>query len=80
MGAADEVGMKLSGVRAGSPADSAGFKAGDVIVNFGGVEVKDIYSYTDALNANKPGDVVKVIVRRGAERVTLTVTLGKRPG
>ncbi len=80
MGAADEVGMKLSGVRAGSPADSAGVKAGDVIVDFGGTEVKDIYSYTDALNAHKPGDVVKVIVRRGAERVTLTVTLGKRPG
>ena len=80
MGAADEVGMKLSGVRAGSPADSAGFKAGDIIVDFGGVEVKDIYGYTDALNAHNPGDVVKVIVRRGAERVTLTVTLGKRAG
>lgn len=80
MGAADEVGMKLSGVRAGSPADSAGIKAGDIIINFGGVEVKDIYSYTDALNAHKPGDVVKVIVRRGTERVTLTVTLGRRAG
>jgi len=80
MGAADEVGMKLSGVRAGSPADVAGFKAGDVIVNFGGVEIKDIYGYTDALNAHKPGDVVTVIVRRGTERVTLTVTLGKRAG
>ena len=78
MGAAGEVGMKLSGVRAGSPADSGGLKAGDVIVEFGGAEVKDIYSYTDALNARKPGDVVRIVVRRGGERVALTVTLGKR--
>jgi hypothetical protein len=80
MGAADVAGMKLSGVRAGSPADQGGLKAGDVIVEFGGTAVKDIYSYTDALGAFKPGDVVKIVVLRGSERLTLSVTLGKRAG
>lgn len=80
MGAAEVNGMKLSGVRAGSPADQGGLKAGDVIVEFGGTPVKDIYSYTDALGAFKPGDVVKVVVLRGTERLTLTVTLGRRAG
>ena len=80
MGAADVVGMKLSGVRAGSPADKGGLKAGDVIVEFGGTPVKDIYSYTDALGAFHPGDVVRVVVLRGTERMALTVTLGKRAG
>jgi aminopeptidase YwaD len=78
MGAADVVGMKITGVRSGSPADAGGLKANDIIVEFDGALVKDIYSYTDALNAHKPGDVVKIVVVRGTERVTLSVTLGKR--
>ena len=78
MSAGDEPGLKLSGVRAGSPADLAGLKAGDVIVEFGGKVVKDLYSYTDALYAYKPGDKVRVVFKRGAEQRTTEVTLGKR--
>lgn len=80
MGAADIPGMKLTGIRPGSPADLAGIKAGDIIVDFGGKPVKDIYGYTDAMNAFKPGDTVTVVVLRGGERLNLSVTLGKRPG
>ena len=80
MSATDVVGMKLMGVRPDSPADKGGLKTGDVIVEFGGAPVKDLYSYTDALYSHKPGDVVKVVVMRGAQRVELTVTLGKRGG
>ena len=80
MGAADIAGMKLSGVRAGSPADKGGLRAGDVIIEFGGKAVKDIYEYTDALNSFKPGDVVQVLVVRDGQRLTLTVTLGSRDG
>jgi Zn-dependent M28 family amino/carboxypeptidase len=80
MSATDVVGMKLMGVRPDSPADKGGLKTGDVIIEFGGVPVKDLYSYSDALYAHKPGDVVKVVVMRGAQRVELTVTLGKRGG
>lgn len=72
-------GMRLTGVRSGSPADQGGLVAGDVIVRFGGAEVTDIYSYTEALNAHKPGDTVTVDVLRDGKPVTLTVTLGKRP-
>jgi acetylornithine deacetylase/succinyl-diaminopimelate desuccinylase-like protein len=78
MSAGDVPGLRLSGVRAGSPADLGGLRAGDVIVVFGGREVKDLYSYTDALYANKPGDKVDVVYLRSGERHTTTVTLGKR--
>jgi hypothetical protein len=78
MSATDVVGMRLMGVRPDSPADKGGLKTGDVIVEFGGTPVKDLYSYTDALYAHKPGDVVKVVVLRGTQRVELNVTLGKR--
>jgi hypothetical protein len=80
MGAGDVKGMRISGVSPGSPADKAGLKAGDVVVSFGGVVVTDLYSYTDALRAKKPGDVVEVVVVRGGERLTLTATLGRRGG
>ena len=80
MAATDVVGLRLMGVRPESPADKGGMKAGDVIVEFGGTPVKDLYSYTDALYAHQPGDVVKIVVLRGTQRVELTVTLGKRGG
>ena len=78
MGATDVKGVRLTGVRAESPADKAGLKAGDVIVEFAGKAVNDLYAYTDALYAQKPGDTVDVIVLRAGERVAVKVTLGRR--
>ena len=67
MGASDVPGLRLTGITPGSPADVAGVKAGDVVVEFGGTKVTDLYTYTDALRAHKPGDVVTVVVLRGGE-------------
>ena len=67
-------GVKLSGVRAGGPADKAGLKGGDVIVEFGGQEITNIYDYTYALDAVKIGEPVEVVVLRDGKRVKLTVT------
>jgi hypothetical protein len=78
MGAVDVSGVRLTGVRAESPADKAGMKAGDIIVAFDGKPVKDLQSYSDALYGKKPGDVVDVVIVRGAERMTVKVTLGRR--
>jgi len=80
MAGGDTPGLKLTGVRAGSPADLAGIKAGDVIVEFGGKPVKDLYQYSDALYAHKPGDEVVIVVLRNGQRTSLTVKLGKRGG
>ena len=78
MAAGDTPGLKLTGVRAGSPADKGGLAAGDVIVEFGGREVKDLFSYSEALYAHKPGDEVEVVYLRGGTRHTTQVTLGTR--
>jgi len=80
MAATDVAGLRVSGVRPGSPADRAGLQGGDVIVEFAGMPVKDLYEYSDALFAKKPGGVVQVVVLRNGQRVTLTATLGKRGG
>jgi len=78
MSGSDVAGVRLTGVRAGSPADRAGVRRGDVIVEFGGVAVKDIYSYTDALRAHKSGDTVEVVVLRNGERLRFSATLESR--
>src|SRR5262249_61118774 len=64
-------GVKLSGVRAGGPADKAGLKSGDVIVQFGGSQIANIYDYTYAMDAAKIGEAVSVVVLRGGHRGTL---------
>ena len=78
MSAGEVPGLRLSGVRAGSPADLGGLKAGDIIVELGGKPVKDLYSYTDALYAHKPSEKVAIVYLRGGERRSTDVTLGKR--
>ena len=78
MSAPDIKGLRVTGVRSGSPADSAGLKGGDIVVNLGGKEVVDLQSYSDALYSFKPGDEVEIIVVRGGQRVTLKAKLGKR--
>ena len=78
MASSDTPGLKLTGVRAGSPADKGGLVAGDIIVQFAGREVKDLYTYSDALYAHRPGEEVEVVYLRGGERRTTKVTLGTR--
>ena len=67
-------GVKLSGVRAGGPADKAGLTGGDIIVEFGGQEITNIYDYTYALDAVKIGEPVEAVVLRDGKRVKLTIT------
>ena len=78
MVAGDRPGLRLSGVRAGSPADKGGLKTGDVIVELAGKSVKDLYEYSDALYSRKPGDTIAVIVIREGQRLTMSVTLAER--
>jgi hypothetical protein len=67
-------GVKLSGVRAGGPAEKAGIKGGDIIVEFGGQQIKNIYDYTYAMDAVKIGQPVEVVVLRAGQRLKLSVT------
>ena len=67
-------GVKLSGVRGGSPAERVGLKGGDVIVELSGQKIANIYDYTYALDAVKIGQPVDIIVLRDSQRVSLKVT------
>ncbi len=74
----DVVGVKLSGVQKGGPAEQAGIQAGDIIVELAGKTVANIYDYQFAMQGLKVGQPATIIVQRGTERVTLTITPGSR--
>lgn len=78
MAAAATPGLRLTGVTAGSPADSGGLKSGDVIVELGGREVKDLFTYSDALYAHQPGATIKIVYIREGRRAETMVTLRSR--
>ena len=66
-------GVRLSGVRGGGPADVAGLRRGDVIVEFAGQDIANIYDYTYALDAVRIGEPVDVVVLRDGERLSFGV-------
>jgi aminopeptidase YwaD len=71
-------GVLLGGVRPGSPAEAAGLKAGDVIVNFAGVAVKNLQDLTFALRTKRPGDRVDVTYLRDGKEQRAHATLEQR--
>ena len=73
-------GVRLVGVRAGSPAEKAGLRGDDIITRIGATDTPDLQAMTDALRSHKPGETVEILVRRGPRVTTLRATLGTRGG
>jgi hypothetical protein len=71
-------GVRLSGVRTGSAADSAGMRAGDILVGIGADSVANLQDFQNALMAHAAGDSVEVRYKRGSELIRRTVRLGGR--
>ena len=70
-------GAFVSSVLSGGPADKAGIKSGDVIVQVGTTAVTDVSSLQDALLKESPGATVPVKVYRGSQQMSFNVTLGE---
>ena len=71
-------GVLLSDVRKGGPADLAGIRGGDRIVEMAGTRIENLYDMTYALQDHKPGETVDVAVVRQDRRLVLQATLGDR--
>jgi hypothetical protein len=73
-----ERGVKFADIRAGSPADKAGLKRGDVLISFDGASIANLMDFTFQLRSKKPGDAVHVVVLRDGREVTADVRLVAR--
>jgi len=74
----DLKGVLFADVTNNSPAAKAGLKQGDLLVEFDGKPIQNLYDFTYALNAKKIGDVVVVVVKRNGQDVKVQVTLEAR--
>lgn len=70
-------GVLVSSVEAGSPAEKAGLKAGDIITEADGVKIEDAGDLTSAISRKEEGEVTLTIVRDKKQR-TVRVTPERR--
>ncbi len=71
----EKPGYVLMGVSKDGPAERAGIKAGDIIVQFGESRIGNLEDFDSALRKFKSGDRVPVTVKRGDEELKFEVTL-----
>jgi hypothetical protein len=68
-------GMKLVKVPEDGPAGKAGFKSGDVLIEYGGRKIDNYIDYARLVHAYSEGEKVMATVMRGQEKITQEVTL-----
>jgi Tol biopolymer transport system component len=67
-------GVLLSGVKAESPAEAAGLKAGDIILGLAGSPIENVYDYTYVLSGLRAGESVMIRISRNGEILELPIT------
>jgi Do/DeqQ family serine protease len=73
-------GVLVSEVMKGAPAEAAGIKAGDIIVDFDGAPTKEVIDLQKRVAGVPPGRATPLVVVRDGKRTPLTVRIGEQPG
>jgi serine protease Do len=71
-------GALVSDVIKGDPADKAGIKAGDVILEVSGKEIENHKELINIIGSKSPGEVVKLKILREGKIINISVKLGER--
>jgi putative serine protease PepD len=61
-----------------SPADKAGLRKDDIILKMDGNDAGTLPEFVQKVGEKKPGDKVKLLVKREGQEKTIEVTLGKK--
>lgn len=72
-------GARVEVVAAGSPAETAGLRHGDVILAINGQTINEDDPFLNVLARYQIGETVELLVNRVGEELTLTATLQERP-
>ena len=75
----DDDSVSISGVKTGGPAEKAGLKEGDTIVEIDNTKVSNSKDVRSAIRSLEPGDTVQIIVMRDGKKKSYTATLGEAP-
>jgi Do/DeqQ family serine protease len=78
-GVREREGVLVADVMKGGPADAAGLRAGDVVVEVNGVRVREVPDLQRRVAGLAPGERVRVVVVRDGVRHPATVTIGEMP-
>ncbi|MDP7016632.1 MAG: trypsin-like peptidase domain-containing protein [Pirellulaceae bacterium] len=78
IGYPDSENAEIVGVGKDSPAEKAGVKEGDVVLEFGGDEIENFAALVEAVNSRRPGQRVTVVVQRGDEKIRLRLVIGHK--
>lgn len=78
-GLKSEKGILVSDVMEDGPAQKAGIKRGDIILEYGGNEVNDISQFRNIIAIAKPGEEVNIKVLHEGKEETLHVVIGEMP-
>ncbi len=73
----DENGVRITGIKEGSPAEKAGLREGDKIVEVDNKPVEDDADIRHIIRNLDPGDTVQVEVMRDGHKKTVSATLGE---
>lgn len=79
LGLKDAKGVIISEITEDSPADKAGLKHNDVVLEFNGKPVESESEFRRSVALLKPGTKVDLLVWRDGKKLTLTAKLDKRP-
>jgi len=74
----DPYGVEITRVEEGSPAEKAGLKAGDVVLEYNGQRVEGMEQFGRLVRETPAGREVKLLVSRGGVAQTIAATLGTR--
>ena len=74
-----EQGALVYTVTPNSPAESAGLREGDIVLEVNGEPANTMTLLTKALHSHRPGDTITLTVMRKGRRNTATVILGQKP-
>jgi C-terminal processing protease CtpA/Prc len=72
-------GALVRSVEEESPADEAGIKKDDIIIEVGGKKIADADDLREAVASNTPGAKVGIVIMRKNDRKTLSATLERSP-
>ncbi|MCG8567974.1 MAG: Do family serine endopeptidase [Desulfobacterales bacterium] len=78
-GVEEKTGVLVAKVFEGDPADKAGIKPGDVVIEINGKTIENPRDLTVTIANLKVQETVKVVVVRDGKEKTFKVKLGKRP-